>query len=76
MVPMLECNENTECMLDNLPPEFGPFREPFQTIYPAPAPTNQEEAQVSIDKAMEYWREVGWPEACRPEGDSFTRGLD
>ncbi len=23
---------------------------------------------------VEYWREVGWPEACRPEDDSFTCG--
>jgi hypothetical protein len=23
---------------------------------------------------VEYWREVGWPHACRPEGESFTCG--
>ena len=23
---------------------------------------------------VEYWREVGWPEACRPDGESFTCG--
>ncbi len=23
---------------------------------------------------VEYWREVGWPPACRPEGDSFVCG--
>jgi hypothetical protein len=32
---------------------------------------NHEEAGL-----VECWREVGWPEACRPEGDSFTCGLD
>jgi len=144
MVPMLECNQNAECMLDNLPPDFGPFMEPFQAVYPTPAPSNQVEAQVSIDTAMEllaevpdltnwfnhsscrfsyltplffrvaefseendsywywpnvwiadcadvwaapefipfverhglieYWREVGWPETCRAEGDSIACG--
>ena len=23
---------------------------------------------------VEYWREVGWPKACRPEGDAYTCG--
>ena len=23
---------------------------------------------------VEYWREVGWPEACQPQGESFTCG--
>jgi len=25
---------------------------------------------------VEYWREVGWPRVCRPDGDSFACGLD
>jgi TolB-like protein len=145
MVPMLECDKNVECMLDNLPRGLGQFRESFLNIYPTPAPSNQDEAQVAIDLAMEllaeepyeltnwfnysacrfsyltplffkvaefseendwywhwpnvwsadcadvwaspefpafveeaglveYWREVGWSHACRPEGDTFTCG--
>jgi hypothetical protein len=23
---------------------------------------------------VEYWREVGWPEACQPDGESFACG--
>ncbi|MCH7829488.1 MAG: hypothetical protein IIB75_02870 [Proteobacteria bacterium] len=23
---------------------------------------------------VEYWREVGWPEACQPQGESFACG--
>ena len=23
---------------------------------------------------VEYWREVGWPPACRPDGDSYVCG--
>jgi TolB-like protein len=25
---------------------------------------------------IEYWRRVEWPDACRPDGESFTCGLD
>jgi hypothetical protein len=25
---------------------------------------------------IEYWRQVEWPDACRPEGDSFTCGSE
>jgi len=25
---------------------------------------------------VEYWREVGWPEACQPEGEGFACGRD
>jgi len=146
MKSMLECGKTAECMLDNLPPMFAPFRESFLDIYPTPAPSNQDEAQVAIESAMEllaevpdltnwfnhsscrfshltplffrvaefseendsywywpnvwardctsvwaspefipfverhglveYWREVGWSDACRPEGESFTCGTD
>jgi hypothetical protein len=25
---------------------------------------------------VEYWRDVGWPDVCRPEGDSFSCRAD
>ena len=29
---------------------------------------------VEDEGLVEYWREVGWPEACRPQGESFACG--
>jgi TolB-like protein/tetratricopeptide (TPR) repeat protein len=30
---------------------------------------------VESNGLVEYWREVGWPEMCWPEGESFTCGI-
>jgi len=43
-----------------------------QAIWASPEfPAFVEEAGL-----VEYWRQVGWPGVCRPEGDSFACGLD
>jgi TolB-like protein len=144
MAAIEACQEDLDCVLDNMPPFMADFIEPFREIYAQPA--NEEEAEQAIAVAMrlleqipdltnalnasacmfvhltplffevaafseeketywywpnawnpncgdvwaapefpafvdkhglvEYWREVGWPEACRPEGDSIACGTD
>jgi len=144
MAAMGACQEDLDCLLDNLPPFLADFSESFREIYAQPA--NEEEAEQAIAVAMrlleqipdltnalnasacmfrhltplffevatfseendsywywpnvwnpdcgdvwaapefpafvdkhelvEYWREVGWPRVCRPDGESLTCGLD
>lgn len=144
MVAMQACQDDLECLLENLPPFMADFNESLREIYAEPA--NEEEAEGAIAAAMrlleqipdltnafnasacmfthltplffevaafsedndtywywpnvwnsdcvdvwaapefpafvdknelvDYWREVGWPEACRPEGESFACGTE
>jgi len=142
MAAMEACQEDLDCLLDNLPPMLAEFRVSFRAIFTEPA--NEKQAEQAIAAAMqlleevpdltntfngtacmfphltplffevaafseenetywywpnawnlgcgdvwaspefpafadrnglvEYWRVVGWPEVCRPEGESFACG--
>jgi len=144
MVAMKTCQDDIDCLLENLPPFMADFNESLREIYAEPE--NEEEAEQAITAAMrlleqipdltnalngsacmfphltplffkvaafseeketywywpnvwnpdcgdvwaspefpafvdrnglvEYWREVGWPEVCRPEGESFACGTE
>lgn len=49
------CQEDLECMLENLPPPFRPWKDDLRTVYREP--NTPEEAQESIDAAMELFRQ-------------------
>jgi TolB-like protein len=143
--PRWACEDDLECFLETLPPDFDEVKEPFRHIYATP--TSDEDAARARAAAMrlleqipdltnwfnasscafphlsdklffevlafskenrtywywpnvwnrncqsiwaspefpafveeaglvEFWREVGWPKACRPDGDSFTCGSE
>ncbi len=55
--PMLECNNDVECLLENLPPYFEPFSDQFAVIYRKPA--NSAEAEESIEAAMALFYATG-----------------
>ena len=77
----------TACMFPHLTPlffEVAAFSEENDTYWYWPNVWNSDcvdvwaspEFPAFVDKSelVEYWREVGWPEACRPEGDSIACG--
>ena len=79
----------TACMFPHLTPLFfkvEAFSEEKETYWYWPNVWNMDcgdvwaspEFPAFVDRngLVEYWREVGWPKVCRPEGDSFTCGLD
>ena len=137
---MAECNFEVECVLDELPPPFQPFKEQLRQIFTPPAGPEGVEAAVEMATDLlnespwtvnlfnatacwydhltplffevweiaeekdsfwfwpnvwlescgnvwesemfpafveemglvEYWQTKGWPDACRPEGQSFV----
>jgi len=44
------CQKDLDCVLDNLPSDFAPFREQLKSIYAAPG--SETEGQQAIDTAM------------------------
>jgi hypothetical protein len=79
----------TACTFPHLTPlffEVAAFSEENETYWYWPNVWNPDcgdiwaapEFPAFVDKSelVEYWREVGWPEACRPEGESFACGTE
>lgn len=77
----------TACMFPHLTPLFfkvEAFSEEKETYWYWPNVWNMDcgdvwaspEFPAFVDRngLVEYWREVGWPEVCRPEGDSIACG--
>lgn len=53
---MLRCQEDLECMMENLPPPIAPFREQLRAIYAEPE--NESTQRSGLDLALSIHREA------------------